>query len=74
MGNQQATLNWAIQSVPLNRAGLLGIIWALFRMVRIQESPQRPYAAHPTPSNGRVKRWSRPQHKSRWPVKAGVVG
>ena len=29
--------------------------------MRSQESPQRPYAAHPTPSHGRVKRWSRPQ-------------
>ena len=49
MGNQQATLNRAVPLYPCGRAGLWGSRVALFsQKARIQESPQRPYAAHPT--------------------------
>ena len=49
MGNQQATLNWAIQSVPLNRAGLLGIILGPFPHSADSRKPSEAIRSPPYP-------------------------
>ena len=72
MGNQQATLK--VNPSPLGRAELRKRFFGRFRTMRIRESPQRPYAAHPPHSLWKGEEMVQTTTLFGWPVKVGVVG